>query len=238
MMKKMKSISMIALIAILVASCGTSNNVVNKHSVSKRKYTKGLFLKKKSNLKSTTGDVNENIASSEVKNKKLKSSELNLSVNELMLTELAVASNQYEIANTQTSSDLLIVSMQDDFQNRSSDIMQNDDELIYLENHSKLSEQGFSQMSEAEMNRSILQKSDESGEIGNSDLELILLVILAIIIPPLAVFLFEGVTTRFWIDLILAILGYGIGFGVLGFGWWLLGLIAVIYALLIVLEAI
>jgi len=37
------------------------------------------------------------------------------------------------------------------------------------------------------------------------DTELILLVILAILLPPLAVFLYEGATTNFWIDLILTL---------------------------------
>jgi uncharacterized membrane protein YqaE (UPF0057 family) len=65
----------------------------------------------------------------------------------------------------------------------------------------------------------------------------VVLVILALLIPPLAVFLFEGATKRFWIDLILAIIGIGIGFGILHIAF-LCALIAVIYALLIVLEII
>ena len=67
---------------------------------------------------------------------------------------------------------------------------------------------------------------------------LIILVILAILIPPLAVFIYEQATSRFWIDLILAILGFGVGFWLLGGLGFLCGLAAVIYALLIVLEVI
>jgi len=67
---------------------------------------------------------------------------------------------------------------------------------------------------------------------------LILLVVLAILIPPLAVFIYEGATNRFWIDLVLAILGFGVGFWLLGGLGWLCGIAAVIYALLIVLEVI
>jgi len=71
-----------------------------------------------------------------------------------------------------------------------------------------------------------------------ADVSTILLVILAIIIPPLAVFLFEGVTKRFWIDLILALIGWGVGFWLLGGIGFLCGIVAIVYALLIVLNAI
>ncbi|MBD3639295.1 MAG: YqaE/Pmp3 family membrane protein [Crocinitomicaceae bacterium] len=64
---------------------------------------------------------------------------------------------------------------------------------------------------------------------------LVLLIILAIILPPLAVGIYEGITGRFWLVLVLWILGWGVG-------WWLLGglgglcsLVAVVLALLIVL---
>ena len=73
----------------------------------------------------------------------------------------------------------------------------------------------------------------------SSDVMLILLVILCFILPPLAVYLFEGGGTRFIIDLILWIIGWGVGWyffrgGLAG----LCSLIAVIYALLIVLSVI
>ena len=51
-------------------------------------------------------------------------------------------------------------------------------------------------------------------------------------------FIYEQASKRFWIDLILAILGFGVGFWLLGGLGWLCGLAAVIYALLIVLEVI
>lgn len=56
-----------------------------------------------------------------------------------------------------------------------------------------------------------------------SDVDLIVLVILAIFLPPLAVFLHSGITNRFWISLVLTLL------------FWVPG---VIYALLVVLDAI
>ncbi|MBL7898229.1 MAG: YqaE/Pmp3 family membrane protein [Crocinitomicaceae bacterium] len=68
---------------------------------------------------------------------------------------------------------------------------------------------------------------------------LILLVILAIILPPLAVFLFEGATGRFWITLILWLLGWGVGWYIFHGGLaGLCSLVAIIFALLIVLGVI
>ncbi len=48
----------------------------------------------------------------------------------------------------------------------------------------------------------------------------VLLVILAILLPPLAVYLLEGVTTNFWIDLILTLF------------FWLPGIIFALYLIL------
>lgn len=58
---------------------------------------------------------------------------------------------------------------------------------------------------------------------GASDADLVLLVILAILLPPLAVFLKRGLDSMFWISLILTLL------------FWFPG---VIFALLVVLDAI
>lgn len=70
---------------------------------------------------------------------------------------------------------------------------------------------------------------------GDSDVALILLVILAIILPPLAVFLVEGTSKWFWVTLILCIFGGGIFFTPYLGGLWL---IAAIIALLVVLGAL
>jgi uncharacterized membrane protein YqaE (UPF0057 family) len=64
------------------------------------------------------------------------------------------------------------------------------------------------------------------------DTNTVLLVLLAIILPPVAVYLHEGTTnTKFWITLLLTVLGIT-GFFI--FGWYAY-LAAVIYALIIVL---
>lgn len=62
----------------------------------------------------------------------------------------------------------------------------------------------------------------------------LLLVLLAILVPPLAVYLYEGeITTRFWISLLLTILGFVL-FG--SFGAVFLGsLLGIIYSLIVIL---
>ena len=81
-----------------------------------------------------------------------------------------------------------------------------------------------------------LKKTRSSSD---SDILLVLLVILALLLPPLAVIIVDGASTRFWIDLILWLIGLGLGWLLLGAAiGWLGGVIAIIYAILIVLGII
>lgn len=69
----------------------------------------------------------------------------------------------------------------------------------------------------------------------DSDVELILLVILAIILPPIAVYLVQGLSAMFWITLICWLLGGFFFFGPFGYAYvGGLGLVAVVLALLVV----
>jgi len=71
--------------------------------------------------------------------------------------------------------------------------------------------------------RNSLFKSSSTKSVNDGSVNLLVLVILSILLPPLAVFLARGLNTPFWIDLILTII------------FWIPG---VIYALLIVCNAI
>ena len=56
--------------------------------------------------------------------------------------------------------------------------------------------------------RELRRELREALRSGAADTDTILLVILAIFIPPLAMFLYEGsITNRFWISLLLTLLG-------------------------------
>jgi len=93
----------------------------------------------------------------------------------------------------------------------------------------KINVQGTDNSSEAMTTDELKQNS--VNQIGNetnkkpmseSDVALLLLIIIALILPPLAVFLYEGtLNIRFWICLLLTI-----------FGFWILG---IIYALIVIL---
>ncbi|HYC40770.1 MAG TPA: YqaE/Pmp3 family membrane protein [Chitinophagaceae bacterium] len=66
-----------------------------------------------------------------------------------------------------------------------------------------------------------------------TDTNTVLLVILAILLPPLAVYLHQGATSKFWITLLLFLLGL---VGAFYLSHWLI-LAAIVYALLVVLGA-
>lgn len=51
-MKKVVAISSLLIVALIMGSCGSSNNVVSNRVITKRKYTKGFHINKQSNLKS------------------------------------------------------------------------------------------------------------------------------------------------------------------------------------------
>jgi len=72
---------------------------------------------------------------------------------------------------------------------------------------------------------------------GGTDANQVLMVVLALLIPPVAVWLKEGITKRFWVDLICFIIGGGFFFTPYAYGGALL-LFAVVFAVLIVLDVI
>ena len=88
-----------------------------------------------------------------------------------------------------------------------------------------------------DMNSLSIGEKNSVGTHGNSDLETLLLVILAIIAPPLAVLIETGLSKAFWIDLILALIGGSFLFGIgLPLIQGLAALSAIILALLVVFH--
>ena len=72
---------------------------------------------------------------------------------------------------------------------------------------------------------------------GIKDVGMLILVILAILLPPIAVYLVDGTSGRFWFNLVLWLVGLGLGAALLGPTLiWLGGLLAIIHALIVVLE--
>lgn len=74
----MKKTIYIALAALFLASCSTSNDVASNNRIQKRKYTKGWYVKKSTNLKKTKGSHEEELVAEEIKENKTE--ELNFRV--------------------------------------------------------------------------------------------------------------------------------------------------------------
>lgn len=235
-MKKISIISLFALVALVISSCGSSNNVVSNHGISKRKYTKGFFFQRNSNIKTADSKVKDaelkedkSIAKVE-KTEARKAKKATLKNNNVKSTLYAPSENA-DVANLYVPEDNMQVP-----QNGDAHHDRFDDGINWSVTENQPSATGESIKPMRAENRANTAKKSSGNAAGS--VGIVVLVILAIIIPPLAVFLYEGVTQRFWIDLIMALIGYGVGFALLGGIGGLLGLIAIIYALLIVLEVI
>lgn len=212
----------LALLGVLVlGACSTSNDVVGGGIFQKRKYTGGVYWDRSEKVKPAkeNGEEEFDIFRIEEESQKKYVSSTTIRNDEPVADAPAMAS-----ATTNNEEVVLSGSVNAETLNSTvSTIEESSDER--------------STVRSAEKTKTVKVLKKRSNNAPASDVMIIVLVILAIIIPPLAVFIFEGVTGRFWIDLILAVLGWG-AFGLFGGIFWLCGLAAVIYALLIVLGVI
>lgn len=212
--------------ALILGSCGSSNSVVSNGLIQKRKYNKGFFLKSNSQFK--TAKVNSTqekdvVAFQEpVQEKRVAMAHVS------PVQELKKA----PVSRQALERDLVFNSSTGNISKEKPGTETNKINLV--ENSNSQREVRKSLRSEIKT----MRKAESGSGAANMDGFTILLVILAIIIPPLAVILFEGATNRFWIDLILALLGWGLLAWLLPGIFWLGGLAAIIYALLIVLSVI
>tara|TARA_B110000211_G_C13950293_1_gene495849 strand:+ start:198 stop:839 length:642 start_codon:yes stop_codon:yes gene_type:complete len=83
-----------------------------------------------------------------------------------------------------------------------------------------------------------LKKELKKSENNDIDTNTLLLLILAILLPPLAVYLMKGISNDFWLNLILAILGWGILGIVAASSIWFGGIVAIVHALLLLFGII
>jgi len=215
-MKTIFTKGMIAVaIVALVSSCSTSNDVASNRGIQKRKYNKGFFVSKNAKgLNHQNKDeqtkaivINEEVA--EVIN--TQENVQNEVATEVKSTEV----NNVAIIETAVSNDNNTRSINDNSPKTSNNTSETIDDDV--------TENG--NVTKKDVKKQLRNKNKKDKSNSGSEVELIILVILAIFIPPLAVFLYEGITTRFWINLILTILVIT---------W----LIAIIHALLIVTGTI
>ena len=221
-MKSLQRISLFLIAALIMGACSTSNNVVSNRMIQKRKYNKGFHLNNKQAFKSSKEQLKKEEYTAQEKSKKVLSSGAHVKVPtkraELVLDRIS------------TLKKVLVKSSLDKKNSESKNVSSKSVAALVVDNEKKKSDKPKIGQKE--------RPSRESQRNPATDGMTILLVILAIIIPPLAVFLYEGASKRFWIDLILALLGWGVLGWLLPHLFWLGGLIAIIYALLIVLGVI
>lgn len=226
-MRKLIVVNVAIILAVLMNSCATSNDVVSNRLISKRKYTKGLFVKKNLKLKSDGVEESENYAMSAKetqKETKTESANLNLSVRETQGISSDVASNQHIV-----SSDNVDINLVEDRNNAPYSVQTNTAQSN--------SESFSSEVTTKERKQELKQQLKANKKLDDSDiLMLVLLIILAIILPPVAVAIYRGIDNIFWLDLILFLIGFG--------GFWFLpiagiaALAAVIIAFLVIFDVI
>ena len=197
-------------LALILGSCVSSNNVVSNGLIQKRKYKKGFFFKSNADLRVVRENAKE-------KNSVVVNGEnieiydglsADISPSQDLNTSLALGK---EIQATKDLIPLGVgeVSIQTKLKETNSP--------QFISNTKTKNEVRTSSREKIEQRRKIDSNST------SADDRLILLVILAILIPPLAVFLARGIGTEFWISLILTLLFYFPG---------------MIYSLLVVLDVI
>jgi len=227
---KLKS-GIIGLITLaILASCSTSNDVVSGRGIQKRKYNDGYYISLGKKFNKTNKDVKvEEVVLSEETAENFKVVTTSTSETSTTPAPSMESTSNNELITPTTNSDASPVTTTSEIETEENEIS-NQVEVVKEETNSFKPGRIYS----PKMIKTVVSEN----AAGASGAMLILLVILCFFIPPLAVFLFEGASSRFWIDLILFIIGIAI------VGWLLNGisglalLVSVIYALLIVLSVI
>ncbi len=236
MIKKIH-ISILSILMIgLMFSCSTSNDVASNRGIQKRKYNKGFYVEKgpkmggqtnQTELADNENTVEENTVAVEEPTERVSSAPEVVYVEEV---EEIVANVTPEASGNTDAEEVEEVSTSEDTQVEEAQL-----EVVpegRVKNRlMKRAEKVFHKAVAAPQNMG--RGSSESG------LMLVLLVILAIFLAPLAVLIYDGVDRPFWIDLILWLIGIGVGYFLFGpTVAFLCGLIATIYALLIIFEVV
>lgn len=217
----------LSLIAgIILASCSTGNDVVSGRGIQKRKYNDGYYVSWNKNNKDKNGNQDVVIYHAETNQK-----------------SSAQNSNTYEnikplslIENTEEETFVL---------DQKQSISFNEESNSYVKTERIISHPLSERTPKMSFKPGRIIKPlpyvnmNENSAASSGGIMLVLLVVLCLIgLPWIAVLVFEGATNRFWIDLILWLIGVAI------FGWLLSGiaglalLVSVIYGLLIVLSVI
>lgn len=211
---------LMAVLTAIVTSCSTSQKV-GGGMLQKRRYTKGFYW----NHRGSDASAKQTVVKADVTLEEAEAEAIRpAAVQEASAAVQTTVNNEHSTVTTHTAAVPA--------QSETSAILH---KHIRLTPVNSSTEHKQNQVQTALKRSKVSKVKSKSG--AGSDVELILLVILAIFIPPVAIALYEGITTRFWIDLILFLIGIGLGVGLGGIAYLCL-LISIIYALLIVLGVI
>lgn len=199
------------IILLAVAFVFSSCNYLGNLQIEKRHYSKGYYVH-------YSGNRSDNAAVS-------VNDETIAAVNENAAASKPEIVNEEKQEATQSHSSILPVKKESAASNK-----KNKPELLKKDNGVEKNRPVISKLKQ-------LTQPKESSPAASEDLGLLLMVILAIFLSPIAVYLKEGITNRFWLDLICWLLGGGLIFSPFFYGGALL-LFAIVFALLIVFDVI
>lgn len=190
----MQKFTLFSLVLFLFASCATTNDVVSDRRIQKRKYTKGYFVASNDKVKTETEteiETETKVGNTTVaEDRNVQSRSISAIATEKITPPAVLAYEAEEVVlpaplanqpkHTEPSEALSA--------NASSDARH----TVVKRNHAQ---EGF--------DTSIAL----NGELASADdTEYLLMLILAILLPPLPIFIIFGLETEFWISLILTIL--------------------------------
>lgn len=190
----MQRFLLFSFVIFLVASCATTNDVVSDRWIQKRKYTKGYFVA--SNDKAKTEAETEVEVEVEVAKNSLAES-IDLEPREIKKIDTKKSNLPTVLADTAEEATLAEVPA-DDFvpiESSQAEKIEIQSEAHPVVTSKNRIQDGFD-----------ASLSFESELKSADDTEYLLMLILAILLPPLPIFIIFGLETEFWISLILTIL--------------------------------
>lgn len=223
----MRKIILLSLISAILVSCGTSNSVVNDGLFQKRKYTSGWFIKKKKGVEKKSANE-ENLALEEVEKEFPKKEQSSTSKKETNDLSHVVEKKKSITTDEASALDKTSSNSNTSKRDRKKGIVSNTKENEKAKN-SAIAIEEFGHEEQTHKKEVVNQDKSRSS---SGDLEIILLVLLAFILPPLAVYLVQDTSTMFVVDLILFLIGWS-SFWFFSLGG-LAALAAVVIALLVV----
>jgi hypothetical protein len=210
-MKKLLSLHLLIALAVIFASCGSNNNVVNNRLISKRKYNKGFHINSKGNKKSSKVEKEaegESIAFEDVKSSSKKAEKAAYTSNR------TVDNSQDVVAPKKVNADVVVENEQSvkapvnkPVLKSQSDEFMGDEEVPFEEVQSLEDDQSdnkdISTSEEKMFKKEVKKKARSAARGGNSDLMNILLIVLLVLVILALISLIGG--TLGWILSVLVL---------------------------------